>query len=58
MKTYRPDHPDDYLKARPRERWRCDIVSGDGMDHHGVGATPDEAEANARNALEVWETFR
>lgn len=54
VKTYRQNRPEEWLEKHPQERWRCDIFAEDGSDHHGVGATPEQATANARRASRRW----
>jgi len=54
VRTYKQKLPSDWLKHHPTEKWRCDMYSDDGSDHHGVGETEGEAFINAALALKSY----
>ncbi len=54
VETYLQVLPEEFLRRNPYQKWRCDIFSGDGSDHHGVGDTEAKALLNASLAYMRW----
>ncbi len=58
VQVYRQNRDEKYLDEHPEERWRCDLLTSRGTDHHGVGATESEAILHAAQHFFIYEQMR